>query len=80
MAPLMSIWRNFWLGSEPTTGWGPLRRLDVRQAKKIAIDEMRKMGIDVRIRAAGRDAVGWRAAVRGDLQSGVLRRQGADPR
>ncbi len=48
MAPLMSIWRNFWLGSEPTTGWGPLRRLDVGKAKKIAIDEMRKMGIDVR--------------------------------
>ena len=27
---------------------GAMRRLDVRQAKKIAIDEMRKMGIDVR--------------------------------
>src|SRR5262245_21049051 len=21
MAPLMAIWRNFWLGSEPTKGW-----------------------------------------------------------
>jgi simple sugar transport system ATP-binding protein len=48
MAPLMSIWRNFWLGSEPTTGWGPLRRIDTGEAKKVAIDEMRKMGIDVR--------------------------------
>ncbi len=48
MAPLMSIWRNFFLGSEPTTGWGPLRRLDVAEAKKVAVGEMRKMGIDVR--------------------------------
>ena len=48
MAPLMSIWRNFFLGSEPTTGWGPLRRIDVDFAKQTAVDEMRKMGIDVR--------------------------------
>jgi simple sugar transport system ATP-binding protein len=48
MAPLMSIWRNFFLGSEPTTGWGPLRRIDTSAAKHTAIDEMRKMGIDVR--------------------------------
>jgi len=48
MAPLMSIWRNFFLGSEPTTGWGPLRRIDVDEAKDTAIGEMRKMGIDVR--------------------------------
>jgi simple sugar transport system ATP-binding protein len=48
MAPLMSIWRNFFLGSEPTRGWGPLRRMDVELAKSTAVDEMRKMGIDVR--------------------------------
>ena len=48
MAPLMSIWRNFFLGSEPTTGWGPLRRMDVAFAKETAVDELRKMGIDVR--------------------------------
>jgi simple sugar transport system ATP-binding protein len=48
MAPLMSIWRNFWLGSEPTTGWGPARRLDVNFAKRTAVEEMKKMGIDVR--------------------------------
>ena len=48
MAPLMSIWRNFFLGSEPTSGWGPLKRLDVDFAKQTAIDEMKKMGIDVR--------------------------------
>jgi simple sugar transport system ATP-binding protein len=48
MAPLMSIWRNFFLGSEPTVGWGPVRRFDVDFAKETAVQEMRKMGIDVR--------------------------------
>jgi simple sugar transport system ATP-binding protein len=46
--PLMSIWRNFFLGSEPTKGAGPLRRIDVGQAQGIMREEMRKMGIDVR--------------------------------
>jgi simple sugar transport system ATP-binding protein len=46
--PLMSIWRNFFLGSEPTKGLGPVRRVDVKRAQTIMRDEMRKMGIDVR--------------------------------
>jgi simple sugar transport system ATP-binding protein len=46
--PLMSIWRNFFLGSEPTKGFGPFRYFDVSAAKQIAIEELRKMGIDVR--------------------------------
>ena len=46
--PLMSIWRNFFLGSEPMKGAGPLRRVDVAGAKRIMRDEMAKMGIDVR--------------------------------
>ena len=46
--PLMSIWRNFFLGSEPTKGAGPLRRIDIKQAKSVMHDEMAKMGIDVR--------------------------------
>jgi simple sugar transport system ATP-binding protein len=46
--PLMAIWRNFFLGSEPTTGAGPLRRIDIKQAKRVMHDEMAKMGIDVR--------------------------------
>jgi simple sugar transport system ATP-binding protein len=45
MAPLMSIWRNFWLGSEPTTWLGTI---NVGLAKDIAVSEMAKMGIDVR--------------------------------
>ena len=46
--PLMSIWRNFFLGSEPTTGRGPLRRIDVKKAQNTMVSELRKMGIDVR--------------------------------
>jgi simple sugar transport system ATP-binding protein len=32
MIPLMSISRNFFLGSEPTKGWGPFKRFDTQQA------------------------------------------------
>jgi simple sugar transport system ATP-binding protein len=46
--PLMAIWRNFFLGSEPTKGAGPLRRIDIGTAKSVMREEMAKMGIDVR--------------------------------
>jgi simple sugar transport system ATP-binding protein len=46
--PLMAIWRNFFLGSEPTVGAGPLKRIDIKAAKRIVGEEMAKMGIDVR--------------------------------
>jgi simple sugar transport system ATP-binding protein len=48
MIPLLSIWRNFFLGSEPTKGWGPFRRFDVKRAKEITREELSKMGIDIR--------------------------------
>jgi simple sugar transport system ATP-binding protein len=48
MVPLMSIWRNFFLGQEPTTGWGPLRRFDIAKAKKISREQIAEMGVDVR--------------------------------
>ncbi len=48
MVPLMSIWRNFFLGSEPTKGWGPLRRFDSATAKQVTRDELAGMGIDLR--------------------------------
>ena len=48
MVPLMSIWRNFFLGEEPTKGWGPLGRFDIGFAKKTAREQMKEMGIDVR--------------------------------
>jgi len=46
--PLMSIWRNFFLGSEPTKGVGPLKRVDVKFAQETMVGELRKMGIDIR--------------------------------
>ena len=48
MIPLMSITRNFFLGSEPTIGWGPTTRFDIKKAREIATEELAKMGIDVR--------------------------------
>jgi simple sugar transport system ATP-binding protein len=46
--PLMSVWRNFFLGNEPVRGWGPLQRMKIREAQAIMRQEMGKMGIDVR--------------------------------
>jgi simple sugar transport system ATP-binding protein len=48
MIPLMSISRNFFLGSEPTVGMGPFKRFDVKRANDIARQELQKMGIDIR--------------------------------
>jgi len=48
MIPLMSISRNFFLGSEPTTGWGPLRTIDLRGADQVTRAALREMGIDLR--------------------------------
>jgi simple sugar transport system ATP-binding protein len=48
MIPLLSVWRNFFLGSEPTKGWGPWRRFDVDFAQRTAREELQKMGIDIR--------------------------------
>ena len=48
MIPLMSIWRNFFLGSEPTKGAGPFRMFDVTSPNKTTSEEMAKMGIDLR--------------------------------
>jgi simple sugar transport system ATP-binding protein len=48
MVPLMSIWRNFFLGAEPRKGIGPLKRFDAAKAKRIVRRELREMGIDIR--------------------------------
>jgi simple sugar transport system ATP-binding protein len=48
MVPLMSIWRNFFLGEEPTKGWGAAKRFDIARAKKMAREQLKLMGIDVR--------------------------------
>jgi simple sugar transport system ATP-binding protein len=48
LVPLMSIWRNFFLGSEPTLGMWPFRRYHIEFAKRTVREEMGKMGIDIR--------------------------------
>jgi simple sugar transport system ATP-binding protein len=40
VVPLMPIWRNFFLGSELTSGFGPFKSLDVQQMKDITLDEL----------------------------------------
>lgn len=47
IAPLMSVWRNFFLGSEPTVGRGPLRRLDAGRCATIAREELARLGIQI---------------------------------
>lgn len=48
MIPLMGISRNFFLGAEPTKGWGPFRRFDVQHANRVTREELAKMGIHIR--------------------------------
>lgn len=48
MIPLMSIARNFFLGSEPTAGRGIFKHFDMNLARKTVREEMLKMGIDIR--------------------------------
>ncbi|MEI4270349.1 ATP-binding cassette domain-containing protein [Klenkia sp. LSe6-5] len=46
VVPLMPVWRNFFLGSEPRRG--PLRLLDVDLMKRTTHEEMAAMGISLR--------------------------------
>ncbi|MFD0634137.1 ATP-binding cassette domain-containing protein [Catenulispora yoronensis] len=48
MVPLMAVWRNFFLGSEPTRGWGPWRRFDVAEARERTRAGLAAMGIAIR--------------------------------
>jgi simple sugar transport system ATP-binding protein len=48
MVPLMSIWRNFFLGAEPMKRVGPLRFFDAQLARTTVRKELADMGIDVR--------------------------------
>ena len=48
MIPLMSVSRNFFMGREPTKGSWPLKRFDVETANRVTMEEMRKMGINLR--------------------------------
>ncbi|MBY6042868.1 ATP-binding cassette domain-containing protein [Phaeobacter italicus] len=48
MIPLMSVTRNFFMGREPVKGRRPFRRMDVEKMNETAVEEMRKMGINLR--------------------------------
>jgi simple sugar transport system ATP-binding protein len=45
---LMEVWRNFFLGSELTSGRGPFASLKIADMKRIADEELRKMGVVVK--------------------------------
>ncbi len=45
---LMPVWRNFFLGSEMKSGNWPLAPMKIKEMKRIADEELRKMGIVVK--------------------------------
>ncbi len=48
LIPLLSVWRNFFLGAEPERGWGPFRRLDVSHCANVAREELALLGVQLR--------------------------------
>lgn len=48
MIPLMGISRNFFLGSEPTKGWGPFRSFNANFADRVTREELARIGIQIR--------------------------------
>ena len=48
MIPLMSVTRNFWMGNEPVRKVGPFKIMDFKKANRVTMEEMAKMGINLR--------------------------------
>ena len=48
MIPLMSVTRNFWMGREPTKGFGPFKYIDFKTANEVTMSRMAEMGIQLR--------------------------------
>ena len=48
MIPLMSVTRNFWMGREPRKRFGPFRFMDFKTANRVTMQEMSRMGINLR--------------------------------
>ncbi len=48
MIPLLSIWRNFFLGAEPCKGRGPLRRIDQAHCEEVVREELSLLGVQLR--------------------------------
>jgi simple sugar transport system ATP-binding protein len=47
VVPLMPVWRNFFLGSEKTSGVWPFTKLKVDEMRHTAKEELHRMGIDL---------------------------------
>jgi simple sugar transport system ATP-binding protein len=45
LVPLLSVWRNFFLGAEPTVGRRPLRRIHIDACRRTALRELDALGI-----------------------------------
>lgn len=43
--PLMSVGRNFFIGQEPTKGWGPFKVFDRHKANAVAVEAVQNFGI-----------------------------------
>lgn len=41
----MGVGRSFFVGAEPTKGWGPFKRFDKKIAGEVAVREIRSLGI-----------------------------------
>jgi simple sugar transport system ATP-binding protein len=48
MIPLLSVWRNFFLGAEPCVGRGPLRRIDTARCEDVVREELGRLGVQLR--------------------------------
>ncbi len=48
MIPLLSVWRNFFLGAEPCVGAGPFRRIDTGRCERIVREELGRLGVHLR--------------------------------
>lgn len=48
LIPLLNVWRNFFLGAEPSRGRGLFRRLDVEQCVRVTCEELARLGVEVR--------------------------------
>jgi simple sugar transport system ATP-binding protein len=48
MIPLLSIWRNFFLGTEPCVGAGPFRRIDRVHCERVVREELSRLGVELR--------------------------------
>ena len=48
MIPLLSIWRNFFLGAEPCVGRRPFRRIDRAHCVAVVRQELGRLGVQLR--------------------------------